>query len=223
MTAKRKRRKTGWLRETASNCGLYAQMGNSFESWYAADSSAINDDHSKHMGSIDLPKKDANVLLSREFNFPVDGTCNAIIAKVSGGFETTVERGDLHPTVHKSLTDSLTALICEVVLGEYAVVRHARGKRELYYRLTTGEYDYHLVSTIRYYISTVKEVTRLAENGIGKETDLEHTTVRAYVCSVITVLQKPTELHEEVRQALPQSVFGLPPQFQGGHEERDEC
>lgn len=204
---------------------LNAQMGNSFESHYAADSSAIYDDHSKHMGSIDLPKlkEGANVLLSRAFNFPVDGTCNAIIAKVSEGFETTVERGDLHPTVHKSLTDSLTAVICEVVLGEYAVVRQACGKREVYYFLTTGEYDYHLVSTIRYFISTVKEATRLAENGIGKEIDLELTTARAYVCSVITVLQKPTQLHEEVRQALPQSVLGLPSQLQGRHEERDEC
>lgn len=199
-------------------------MGNSFESCYEADSLAIQDDHNSHTGSIDLPKDDISVLLSRTFIFPVDGTCNAIIAKISGGFETTVERGDLHPTIHKSVTDSLTAVIAEVVLGEYAVVRQARGKRELYYRLTTGEHDYHLVSTIRYCIKTQgSEVTKLSENGVGKELDLEHTRVRAYVCSVITVLQKPTDFEYAVRQALPQRAFELPPNFQGTLEERDEC
>lgn len=194
--------------------------GNSFEARYSSDSSAIHDDHSKHMEDIALPREGANVLLSREFNFPVDGGCNAIIAKVSGGFETTVERGDLHPTVHKSLTDSLTAVICEVVRGEYAVVGQAQGKRELYYYITTGEYDYHLVSTIRYYLSTEKKVNRISENGIGTEIDLEKTQVRAYLCSVITVLQKLTELPEEILQALPQSVFELPPQLQGTFEEK---
>ena len=194
-------------------------MGNSFESWYSSDSSAVHNDHDKHVEGIALPKKDTNLLLSRAFNFPVDGGCNAIIAKVSDGFETTVERGDLHPIIHQSLTDSLTSVVCEVVRGEYAVVGQARGKRELYYCLTTGAHDYYLVSTIRYYVSTVRKVERLPENGIGTEIDLENTQVRAYVCSVITVLQKPTDFHEEVRKALPQGVFELPYQLQGTHEE----
>ena len=199
-------------------------MGNSFESYYDADSAAIQDDHNRHTKSIDLPKDGVSVLLSRAFIFPVDGTCNAILAQFSGGFETTVERGDLHPTVHRSVTDSLTAVMGEVLLGEYAVVRQAYGKRELYYSLTAGEHDYHLVSTIRYYIKTQgSEVTKLSENGVGKEIDLERTRVRAYVCSVITVLQKATDIEDSVRRALPQRVHGLPPNFQGTLEERDEC
>ena len=197
---------------------------NSFESCYEEDSSAIQDDHSKHTRNCDLPKGDVSVLLSRDFIFPVYGTCNAIIAKVSGGFETTVERGDLHPTIHKSITDSLTTVIGEVVLGEYAVTRQARGKRELYYRITTGEHDYHLVTTMRYCIRTQGAVeTKLSENGVGKELDLERTHVQAYVCSVITVLQKPTDIEDMVCEALPQGVFELSANHQGALEERNEC
>lgn len=189
-------------------------MGNasSLKPMYEDDRACIQDDHEKHLKKECLPRE-AIVLLRKTYFYPVSGSCNAVIASVSRGFETTVERGDLHPTVHSSVTDSLTAVICEVVHGEYAVMHQARGKRELNYRLTTGQYDYYIATTIRYCIQTEKLVMKQehSESRSGsKLLDFEHTTVHSYICSIITVLQKPTDMIEEVRQALPPGIYEFP-------------
>ena len=188
------------------------RMGNALKPLYEEDSSCVQGDHEKHLKKDCLPRE-AIVLLRKTYFYPVSGSCNAVIASISRGFETTVERGDLHPTIHKSVTDSLTAVICEVVHGEYAVMHQARGKRELNFRLTTGQYDYHIATTIRYGLQTEKLVMkqeRSESRGDFNVVDFERTKVHSYICSVITVLQKPTDMIEEVRQALPPGIYEFP-------------
>ena len=198
-------------------------MGNGLKSLYEEDSACIQGDHEEHVKKEYLPQE-AIVLLRKTYFYPVSGSCNAVIASVSRGFETTVERGDLHPTIHNSVTDSLTAVICEIIHCEYAVMHQARGKRELNYRLTTGQYDYHIATTIRYGIQTEKLVMKQEHGesrGGSRLVDFEHTKVHSYICSVITVLQKPTDMMEEVRQALPPGIYEFPEELKSVFD--DHC
>ena len=195
-------------------------MGTSIKPFYDEDCSSIQSEHEVHLKKESLPQE-AIVLLRKTYFYPFTGSCNAVIASISRGFETTVERGDLHPTIHSSVTDSLTAVICEVIHGEFAAMHQARGKRELYYRLTTGQFDYHIVTTIRYCMQTETLVNKEegGEHSSGhKALDFEQTRVHSYICSIITVLQKPTDMIEEVRQALPPGIYELPDEMKGAFD-----